>query len=155
MKLMPTIAGAAMALAMTLSAQAHTLLTGSDTGAILDAAKLLGTATLAAQPNGDPLIDGKIGDLGYQIYFKNCTNNAACEDLNFYAGFGGTKPTIAVINDWNRDKRFGRAYLDEVQDAAVEMDLDLVKGVTPDYLASQMGLWSLVVAEFSTHIGYK
>ena len=155
MKLMPTIAGGTLALAMSLSAQAQTLLTGTDTGAILDAAEQLGTATLSAQPNGDPVINGKIGDLGYQIYFKNCTATAACEDLNFYVGFGDTKPTLEVINDWNRDKRFGRAYLDEVQDAVIEMDLDLVKGVTPEYLASQMGLWSLVVAEFSTHIGYK
>ena len=155
MKLMPTIAGGTLALAMSLSAQAQTLLTGTDTGAILDSAELLGSATLSAQPNGDPVINGKIGDLGYQIYFKNCTAAAACEDLNFYVGFGNIKPTLEVINDWNRDKRFGRAYLDEVQDAVIEMDLDLVKGVTPEYRASQMGLWSMVVAEFSTHIGYK
>lgn len=147
--------GTALVLAMTLSAQAQTAITGADTQAILDAAKALGVAGMTSQPNGDPLVNAVVDDVAYQIYFKNCTANAACEDLNFYAGFRDNQPSLEVINTWNRDKRFSRAYLDEVGDAAVEMDLDLVEGVSPAYLTSQMKLWSLVVSQFSTHIGYK
>ena len=155
MKLKSLTVGAALILAMTLSAHAETVITGADTDAILDAAKVLGVAGMTSQPNGDPLINGVVDDVAYQIYFKNCTANAACEDLNFYAGFRDNQPTLDVINNWNRDKRFSRAYVDEVGDAVVEMDLDLVQGVTPAYLASQMNLWSLVVSQFTAHIGYK
>lgn len=144
---------ASLAMATTTTAWSQDLLTGADSQAVLDAAQRLGTADLSTQPNGDPVIDGRIDDTGYQIYFRNCTNNRDCEDLNFYAGFAA-RPGLDQINDWNRDKRFSRAYLDELGDAVVEMDLDLVQGVSEDYLAAQMDVWHMVVTEFSAHLGY-
>ncbi|WEK05833.1 MAG: YbjN domain-containing protein [Candidatus Devosia phytovorans] len=144
---------AGLALTSIVTAQAQDLLTGANEDEILTAAKTLGAATLSHCNQGDPVIDGLAGDTRYQIYFRNCTASADCEDLNFYAGFSA-RPDLEAINTWNRDKRFSRAYLDDVGDAAVEMDLDLVKGVTADYLASQIALWSQVVDEFSAHIGY-
>lgn len=155
MKLSSMLAGGALALAMTITASAQTLLTGADTSEILNAARGYGSATLTTQSNGDPQITGKIEGITYQIYFRNCTNNADCEDLNFYLGFLDLKPTLEVINDWNFNKRFSRAYLDQDKDACIEMDLDLVKGVTADYLDSQFGLWAMVVGQFAEHVGYK
>lgn len=143
-----------LALLMAGSLAAQELLTGADTEAVLASARGIGEATLSTQPNGDPLINGQVEGTSYQIYFRNCTGNEDCEDLNFYAGFS-SKPTLEVINTWNRDKRFSRAYIDEVGDAAVEMDLDMVAGVTPDYLESQIGLWPQIIAGFEAHIGYK
>lgn len=154
MKLNAMFAGGALALALTVSAQAQTL-TGADTDAILNAARGYGSATLAAQSNGDPQITGKVDGITYQIYFRNCKDNKDCEDLNFYLGFLDLKPKPEVINDWNMNKRFSRAYLDKDQDAVVEMDLDMVKGISPEYLDSQIGLWTLVVAQFADHVGFK
>ena len=153
MNMMSTLAAAGMVLALTLPAPAQDLLTGADDATILAIAKTIGTAALTTQSNGDPLINGSIDGVGYQIYFRNCTAGAACEDLNFYAGFS-TSPTLDKINEWNRDKRFSRAYLDDAGDAAVEMDLDLVQGVTSGYLTSQFALWPQIVSQFRTHIGY-
>lgn len=149
-----TIAGGALALALTVSAQAQTLLTGADTAEILNAARGYGSATLTTQGNGDPQITGKIEGITYQVYFRNCTDNADCEDLNFYLGFLDIKPTLDDINDWNYNKRFSRAYIDQDGDACVEMDLDLVRGVTAEYLDAQFGLWAMVVSQFADHIGY-
>lgn len=154
MKLTTMIAGGALALALTVSAQAQTI-TGADTDEILNAARGYGSATLSEQSNGDPQITGKINGITYQVYFRNCTNGKDCEDLNFYLGFLDLKPTLEVINDWNFNKRFSRAYLDQDKDACVEMDLDLVKGVSPEYLDSQFALWNMVVTQFSEHVGYK
>lgn len=154
MKLNAIFAGSALALALTMTVQAQTL-TGADTDAILNAAKGYGSATLATQGNGDPQITGKVEGITYQIYFRNCTEHKNCEDLNFYLGFLDLKPKPEVINDWNMNKRFSRAYLDKDKDAVVEMDLDMVKGISPEYLDSQIGLWTLVVAQFAAHVGYK
>ncbi|KRA45753.1 YbjN domain-containing protein [Devosia sp. Root635] len=154
MKLSSMIAGSAIALMLTSSGFAQPLLTGADTSEILNAARGYGAATLTTQSNGDPQITGKIEGITYQIYFRNCTNNADCEDLNFYLGFLDLKPTLEVINDWNYNKRFSRAYIDQDDDACVEMDLDLVKGVTAEYLDSQFGLWAMVVGQFAEHVGY-
>lgn len=154
MKLNTMIVGTGLLLALTGSASAQTLLTGLDTGEILNAARGYGAANLTTQSNGDPQITGKIEGITYQIYFRNCTNNTNCEDLNFYLGFLDLKPTLEEINDWNYNKRFSRAYIDQDGDACVEMDLDLVKGVTAEYLDSQVGLWSMVLKQFADHVGY-
>ena len=154
MKFNAMFAGGALALALTISAQAQSL-TAANTDEILNAARGYGSATLTAQSNGDPQITGKVDGITYQIYFRNCTDNKKCEDLNFYLGFLDLKPTLQVINDWNMNKRFSRAYLDQDQDAVVEMDLDMVKGVSAEYLDSQIGLWTLVVGQFADHVGFK
>jgi len=155
MKLTSMIAGGAFALVLTGGAFAQTLITGADTDEILNVAKGYGAATLTTQSNGDPQITGKIDGIAYQVYFSNCTDNANCEDLNFYAGFLDLKPTLEVINDWNFNKRFSRAYLDQDKDACVEMDVDLVAGVTPEYLDGQFNVWNLILTQFSEHVGYK
>ena len=155
MTLKTLLAGAGIALAMTATAQAQALITGDDVNEILNAARGYGSASLTTQSNGDPQITGKMEGITYQIYFRNCTNNERCEDLNFYLGFLDIKPSLEAINEWNYNKRFSRAYLDTDLDACVEMDLDLVKGVTAEYLDAQFELWSLVADQFSTHVGYK
>lgn len=154
MKLSSMIAGTALALTLTASASAQTLLTGADTNGILNAARGYGAATLTTQSNGDPQITGKIEGITYQVYFRNCTNNEDCEDLNFYLGFLDIKPTLEEINDWNYNKRFSRAYIDQDDDACVEMDLDMVEGVTAEYLDSQFSLWAMVLKQFAEHVGY-
>ncbi|MDY6961645.1 MAG: YbjN domain-containing protein [Pseudomonadota bacterium] len=154
MKVMSILAGGALLLALTVAAQAQPLLAGADSDAVLASAKGYGEATLAAQPNGDPLINGTMDGIRYQIYFRNCTAGADCEDINLYAGFS-SQPSLETINNWNRDKRFSRAYLDETGDAVIEMDLDMVAGVTPEYLDSQMKLWPQIIGQFATHIGYE
>ena len=154
MKTTSFVAGGILALAMSVSAQAQTTITGADTDEILNIARGYGAATLATQSNGDPQISGKISGISYQVYFRNCTDNADCEDLNFYLGFLDLKPTLEVINDWNLNKRFSRAYLDQDKDACIEMDLDLVNGVSAEYLDAQFELWNMVLTQFAEHVGY-
>jgi hypothetical protein len=154
MKLMSMLTGASLCLALALPAQAQTLITGNDTTEILNAARGYGSATLSTQSNGDPLINGKIDGITYQVYFRNCTDNENCEDLNFYLGFLDLDVSLEDINEWNFNRRFSRAYLDQDDDACVEMDLDLVEGVTAEYLDAQFSLWNMVVEQFSEHVGY-
>ncbi len=155
MKLKSILTGGALALALSLSAFAQGTITGTNTDKILNIARGYGSATLVTQSNGDPQINGKIDGISYQIYFRNCTDNANCEDLNFYLGFLDLKPSLDVINTWNASKRFSRAYLDSVNDASVEMDIDLVKGVSSEYLDSQFGVWNMILNQFAEHVGYR
>jgi hypothetical protein len=148
------ILSGAMLLGTTLGAQAQTIVDGASVDEILNIARGYGSATLEKQSSGDPKISGKIEGVTYQVYFMNCTNNTDCEDLNFYAGFLDNKQTLEVINAWNRDKRFGKAYLDSDLDAVVEFDLNLVKGVTRDNLDAAFSLWSLILDQYTTYIGY-
>lgn len=143
-----------VALGSILPAQAQTLIDGSQVDEILNIARGYGAATLDQRSNGDPMITGKIEGVSYQVFFMNCTDNANCEDLNFYAGFIDNKQTLDVINAWNRDKRFGKAYLDSDLDAVIEWDVNLEHGVTPQNLDANFSLWAAILDQYTTYIGY-
>jgi len=126
---------------------------GSAVDDILSLARGYGEATLETQSNGQPRIAGKVSAVPYQVFFLNC-DSGVCEDLNFYAGFAGLKPTMDSLNAWNRDKRFGRAYLDSDLDAVIEYDINLEYGVERENLNAAFGVWSLVLGEFAGYVGY-
>jgi len=153
MKFTTPVAGSLIALALAGAPQAKTI-QANDTDAILNIARGYGAAELVAQGNGDPQITGKIEGITYQVYFLNCTDHTQCQDLNFYLGFLDIKPSLETINAWNFTKRFSRAYLDQDQDASIEMDLDLANGVDAKMLDAQFDIWRQVIAQFATHIGY-
>ena len=145
----------AMGLAAPALAAGSDLLDGSNVDEILKLAKGYGDASLETQSNGDPKIKGVMDDVSYSIYFMNCIDNEDCEDLNFYAGFLDLKPKQEDINSWNRDKRFGKAYIDTDGDAVVEMDLNLEHGVSSDNLKADIDVWKLVLGEYTDYIGFK
>lgn len=150
-----TLVSASLAL-LAAPALAQDLVTADDTEQILSIARTYGKASLSEQSNGNPQITGRMEGFLYQIYFLNCDEEGGnCEDLNFYLGFLDVKPTLEVINDWNYNKRFSRAYLDTDKDACVEMDLDLAVPVSLEYMESTFDLWSLIVVQFAEHIGYQ
>ena len=51
------------------------------------------------------------------------------ESIQFYC-YWRDEVTRSKINDWNRTTRFSRAYLDGDGDPVLELDLDIVGGVT-------------------------
>lgn len=55
-------------------------------------------------------------------------------DFQMYYGVTGIEVTPRDINEWNRDKRLSRAYLDNENDPVLESDLDMTEGATPDQL---------------------
>jgi hypothetical protein len=133
---------------------AQEMITAADPQAILEIAREFGKATLEEQSTGSPMILGQMHGLRYQVYFLNCDRAEGCEDINFYLGFLNVQPSLERINEWNYTHRFGRAYLDSENDACIEMDLDLVSAVSPEYMRSTFQLWSLVVTEFADFVGH-
>ncbi len=53
------------------------------------------------------------------------------ENMQLYAGFKN-KASLQQINEWNKTKRFSRAYIDDEGDAVIEADLDFAGGVTKE-----------------------
>ena len=147
----------ALGLGLTLAgpAAAQSIVDGSKVDDIVSIARSYGAAELEKRDNGDPRIAGQIDGLTYQVFFMNCTADKGCEDINFYAGFTDTKPTMDALNDWNRNKRFGNAYLDSDLDAVIEYDVNLEYGVTRENLEAAFGLWSRLLGDFATYIGFK
>lgn len=142
--------------ALTASpALAQAIVDGSQVDDIVTIARGYGSAKLETQEDGAPRIAGNIKGVPYYVFFLNCAEDAACEDLNFYAGFANIKPTMDALNAWNRDKRFGNAYLDADLDAAIEYDMNLEYGVTRENLDAAFGLWSVLLEQYTSYVGYK
>jgi len=135
------------------SANAQELIDGAYIGGIVSAAREFGSATLTSQTDGNPMIAGQIDDIPYSLRFRNCFDNANCEDMNFRVGFL-VKPTLEQMNAWNRDKRFSKAYIDAEGDAIIEMDTVLKGGVSKENMREVFSYWRLTLSQFTKHIGF-
>jgi len=59
--------------------------------------------------------------------------------------------SINKVNEWNKEKRFSRAYLDGDGDANVEWDIDLEGGVTVDAVREGIRTFQAVVQVFKDY----
>lgn len=103
-----------------------------------------------------PSIDTAAAGWKFSIHFQNCKEGKDCEDLLFYAGWeaGEKKPTLEQVNEFNRDNRFGRAYIDKDQDAVIEMDVIFTdKLMSRKALEEHLDVWSMTLGTFAKHIG--
>ena len=101
----------------------------------------------------DPVITSAASGSTFGVYFYNCEKGKNCQSIQFYAGFQKPKMDLARVNAWNRDKRFGRAYLDTDGDAAIEMDVNIEPGGMPrELFADNLSIWSDLIGEFRTRV---
>lgn len=69
------------------------------------------------------------------------------DSLLIHAGFSN-KPSLHWVNEWNRDSRFSRCYLDSEGDVNLEWDLILVGGVSEQNLVEFIGRFSRTIEAF-------
>lgn len=113
-------------------------------------------ATLTVDGVGDPKIESEVSETPFGIYFYGCTDNTACTNLQFAAGYDlANGITLQAINDWNASKRYAFAYADEEFDPFLNMDVSLdFDGIGPENLKDLIALWRLQVEDFEDHIGW-
>ena len=108
-------------------------------------------------PGGQPALLSSNGASDFSVFFSNCNNSGDdCATLQFYAGYQTDGRTeLSAINAFNRDTRFGDAYLDEEGDAVLEMDVNLdFGGVSRENLADQISVWTDLMETFETAIDW-
>lgn len=156
MGLRAILAAAVLVAGGSAGASAQALIDGNSVDEIANIARGYGSVTMDKASNGDPLINSKIKGVSYYLFFRNCSDaHTDCEDLNFYAGFLDNKQTMDAINAWNRDKRFGKAYLDSDLDAVIEYDVNLEHGISRENLDSTFSVWSLILDQYADYIGFE
>ena len=133
------------------AAVADEIIDATDPARILAVVLPFGEATLTTDDLGDPLIEGRIGEKEYRLLFYDCSEGRDCSTLTFAAEWEAEDATDEMMADWNREKRFGKAYLDEDGHAAVEMSVNLLGGVTSVNLADTIDWWRLVMEEFAEY----
>ena len=152
-----TIDGAVLALGLACStaAPAETV-SAEDPKRLAAIIQELGfQAKLERDDVGDPVIRSSSGGVDFTIYFYDCTSNKRCQSLHFSAGYDlpdGT--TLETLQQWNADKRFASAYLDDESDPFLQMDINTEGGVTRENFESSFDLWQTVKGEFEDFIGF-
>lgn len=125
----------------------------------LVAAMLAGNykAQLGTDKVGDPMITSEISGTKFQVYFYNCNAHKDCATIQFHSGYAlQNKPTMDAINQWNRTKRFARAYLDKEGDPILAMDVDLDDGgLSRSLFIDNLEFWTSLVPDFEKYIGHR
>lgn len=146
--------GLAMAMALgTLPAQAQVMGDPEVVASFLEDYGL--RVTRDTDSTGDPLLSSRIEGTNFKVYFYGC-EEFPCDSIQFSSGFDLAQPLSAMmINEWNRDKRFGKAYLDDEGDPYIELDVNLdMDGVGGRNFDDTIDLWRVVLSEFRTYINW-
>lgn len=111
-------------------------------------------AEIETRSNGQPMISFEVSGRKTVIFLQRCTNNR-CSDMYLYAGFKVDRaPSLTAINDWNRERRFSRAYIDKEGDPVIEADFDFDGGNTLGNAKEWMATWKRTLDAFVKHIGF-
>lgn len=74
------------------------------------------------------------------------------KDIQLYAGFEAGRVTLTRINEWNKTKRFSRAYLDKNNNPVIEADLDFEGGATGESILRFIAIFAQSVEIFAQEI---
>lgn len=93
--------------------------------------------------------------LTWLLFFYGCEARG-CDSLQFGAGFTNESITLDMVNAWNRDRRFLKAYFEagEEGSALVQYDMIPTEGAPMDHLSDHLDLWRGTLAAFAVHVGY-
>lgn len=150
----------AAVLAATVAGAAHAAtpvqaggITGPELVAILQDAGY--RAQLQPDADGEPLVRTGMGGVDVAILFYDCNAEHRCNSLQFSAGFDLPEGTTdAVINGFNRDFRYARAFLDDERDPFLHFDFEVVHTAQAHYVRSQVDSFEQLLPEFQRLIGF-
>ncbi|MCC5971196.1 MAG: YbjN domain-containing protein [Pararhodobacter sp.] len=135
---------------LTAQAQIGGMVSGADIDRITELAGAYGPAERQFHDIDDgPWIRAEMDDVVYTISFFNCTEGENCTSVQLRAWWESDDAhSLMQMNDWNRHRRFGAAYLDINDNATIEFDVNLTGGVTALNFDDTLQWWQLVLTEF-------
>ena len=153
-----TLAAAAlMAVAAPAAAQ-----TATDPGVSIEAVRAWlaskgGTVSAINRDAGDTWITVDDAPLSWVIFFYGCEADM-CGDIQYAASFSNPTITQAMVNDWNRDRRFLKAFYapgegGAAPTAVVQYDV-LIHSADVEQLTDHTALWLDLAGAFGTAVGY-
>jgi hypothetical protein len=94
------------------------------------------------------------GMSGYKvaIYLYSC-DDGGCGSLEFSSSFTkSAKMTLSIVNKWNQEKRYAKAYLDTDGDLNMEYDVSFSGGVTNDHLLQAASVFETLLPQLEQFI---
>ncbi len=110
----------------------------------------------ARDEQGDPMLKvnpGTSGAAKIDFSFIGCGSDPTCEDVLLRATYSPDKPVaLKVANDWNLRNRWARAYVNDKQEAVIEMDINAYGGIGHDALEAMVSTFFKIVGDFSKEL---
>lgn len=140
-------------LSAPLSAQSPDLagiITGDDVERVTLIAARYGPAERRTdEADNSAWIRAEIDGIVYTISFLNCEDGRNCGSVQFRAWWTSDGAhSLEAMNQWNRDRRFSAAYLDNGGNATIEFDVNLLGGVTAVNFDDTVQWWRAVLRQF-------
>ena len=110
------------------------------------------THTTSAE--GAPMLESSFDGVDFVVYFYECM--PICASMQFSAGFDLDEAMpMEMANLWNRDRRFGRVYLDRTGDPYIEMDIGLAgDGIGRKNFDDALETWRILLQDFREFIDW-
>jgi hypothetical protein len=145
-----------LGLALSFSVEAQTLVSAENPEELASILRDLGfQAKLEKDDIGDPVIRSSSGGVDFRIYFYDCKSNKRCKSLHFSVGYDlADGSSLDAVQQWNADKRFASAYLDNESDPFLQMDINTEGGISPKNFETSLELWQSLKGEFEDFIGF-
>lgn len=111
--------------------------------------------------SGKPAIRSASCGVRFSIFFEEPTETQGRVEprvqrfntLEFHCGLKmSERPSMELVNSWNRNARRGIAFLDKDGDIGFKMGLDTTGGITSDRLRNALDRWDQVLGQFLRHI---
>jgi len=133
------------------SQKLYTSMSGDEIESLLKSMNFIYNRT--TDRSGDPIFRIAIDRYRVALITDDCSNSR-CSIIQLYAGFDlpGTFD-MDKINEWNRTKRFARAYVDEEGDPILETELSLEGGVSSKAIEKFIRIYSGALPRFAEFIG--
>ena len=127
----------------------------ADPAAVTAALKSRGMpVTQEKDSENNPVLQTQFDDgAKFTIYFYGCTNGAKCDSLQFHTLYTNSNATIATLNQFNLDRRFGRAAIENSGDAGLRMDFNMAAGgMSRALFLDNVEIWDELMSVFSDAI---
>ena len=129
----------------------------ADPNSLVAALQKAGYKAKLTYEEGKPEIESSAAGATFYLYFQNCESKEGCEDIMVQSAYDtdAGKVSLETINQFNKDNRWARAYLDDEKDPILESDLMFV-GRQMDEAAFIEGLkaWDDVLGRFHKAIDW-
>jgi hypothetical protein len=131
-------------------AQRSELVDGDSTRSILDIARGFGSADMDRRGDKDPAISGRMEGLKYSVLFSGCQRGRDCKFIQLIASFELPKGySDRDMNDWNKKRLFGKAFINDNRDAVISMNFTVYGGVTRANFSENMAQFKVFLREFN------
>jgi hypothetical protein len=105
-------------------------------------------AEIQTEKDGGQNVYSGVDGNNFHIAFYDC-KSGRCGSIQFYVGFDTNGAfTTDKINQWNKENRWTKAYVDPSNDPWLEYDIDLTPGGTYELLNDEFAIWRGSLSNF-------